>query len=434
MKHIFLLLSLTLSLTLTKAQTNPQLKALVLQAIGQSPRVRVSSIVEQGTLLRVQDARAAYLPQVTASVNYTYLNPVGKVNFPSFITDQGSGFLKLGGFLPLQFVPNHNFNAQVGLSQTLLDFGRTRTAISVSEQQAVAQRNLTASARHALAYQVAEAYYGMVFTSQSIAVQDSVLRSLAESRRIIESKVRNGDAIDLDVLNTITQIDQAQNRRIDLVAQLEKQRNNLAYLLGQPAPAITTNTFDFALPQQAASLNPDVQLAEDRIANADLQTKAVDRNLYPTLTANVTGGAKNGYQPDIAEILPNIAAGVTLAAPIYSGGRLKRAQQLALTQVEAAKVQLEDTKQSIARDLANAEADRKFALDRLENTRSQLTQAERAFTISKSRYANGVATNLDVLTANNGLQLARLAEIQYQYQKTLAELEIAQLKGVAFWQ
>ena len=411
---------------LVPAQQIPtELQALIAQAQEHSPTVRQGILQEQAQRLRTADTKSNLLPTINGTANYTYLNPVSKVQF---------------GDQVLSFVPMSNYDAHLSLSQQLLDFGRTKTALRSALEQEASARTTTESVKHLISYQVAQTYYGMVFLRQSIAVQDTILASLGENARTINVKIQQGNAIDLDRLNTQSQIDQTRDRRTDLVNQLNKQMASMEYLVGN-RPNVAANTgFDFHLADTTGlgtgTGNYDVRLAKSQVtiseANQTLQTKVYK----PTLVASVQGGAKNGYlRPGLApsdalyQFRPNLAAGATFNLPIYTGGRNDRAQQLAATQTAIAKAQQDEARDAYRRDLASTLSDRDGAALKLRNAASQVAQAARALQLSKARYRNGAATNLDVLTSNDLFQQAKLSQVNAQYQLALAELEIARLSG-----
>lgn len=404
-----------------------ELRTLVGQAVEHSPAVQRGILQEQASRLHTADAKSGYLPTVNATAGYQYYTLVSQAAFPG-----------LGSFA---FQPQNNYNAQLNVSQTLVDFGRTRTALETALEEEANARTTTESFRHLVGYQVAQVYYGVVFLQQSIAVQDTVLASLQENARTIEAKLRQGEAIDLDRLNTKSLIDQTQNRKIDLQNQLAKQMAVLQYLVGS-APSVSNRAqFDFQLADttglSSGKGNYSVRLAENQVKLAERMQATASRQYYPTLTAMASGGYRNGFlDPDhkpadaLARFRPNAVVGASLTVPIYSGGRTDRAQQLARTQAALARTAQQDARDGYRRDLSSALADRDGAAFKLRNVASQVQQSQRALELAKSRYRNGVATNLDVLNSNDLYQQTRLAEVQARYQLTIAELEIARLSGV----
>ena len=54
--------------------------------------------------------------------------------------------------------------------------------------------------------------------------------------------------------------------------------------------------------------------------------------------------------------------------------------------------------------------------------------------LTQVRYREGVVTYLDLINASTNLQRANLNKLQYEYQRTLSQVELFRLLGVKFWQ
>ncbi len=53
--------------------------------------------------------------------------------------------------------------------------------------------------RNAIAYQTAQIYYNIQFLQKSIQVQQDQIGSLKENERLIQAKIKNGDALEYDL-------------------------------------------------------------------------------------------------------------------------------------------------------------------------------------------------------------------------------------------
>jgi outer membrane protein TolC len=97
---------------------------------------------------------------------------------------------------------------------------------------------------------------------------------------------------------------------------------------------------------------------------------------------------------------------------------------------ELSKATLENT---IRKDIESAQADLRAYQQQIVNSEGQITVAQQTFQLTRSRYQRGVLTYLDLINASTNLQRANLNKLQYQYQQTLAQIELARLLGVRFW-
>ncbi|MER3464818.1 MAG: TolC family protein, partial [Chitinophagaceae bacterium] len=174
-------------------------------------------------------------------------------------------------------------------------------------------------------------------------------------------------------------------------------------------------------------------LAQERIKAAELDAAIARLGNKPALSANGQAGVRNGYQPKIGEIKPNYSLGVNVSVPLYNGGRTKKQVALAESVVKQNQLAIESLNNQYTRDIEQALTDVRSNLERLNTVQEQINIAKEALWVTQTRYTNGIATNVDLLNANSNLQRVQLAQIQYQYQLTLAQIELARLTGVKYW-
>ena len=69
----------------------------------------------------------------------------------------------------------------------------------------------------------------------------------------------------------------------------------------------------------------------------------------------------------------------------------------------------------------------------LDLTKVQIDQAQQAYDIAEVRYKNGVATNLDVLTAQSALEQAKLQQAQLMFNLELSQYNLNKAVGTPMW-
>jgi outer membrane protein TolC len=290
-----------------------------------------------------------------------------------------------------------------------------------------------------LANQVATIYYNLVYLQKAISIQDSVLQFLEENKKIVQSKIKDGEALKIDLLNIQASIDNEINRKADLRNGLQKQINLLNYTTG--ANTTNGNQFDFAVQvaNAAAALdasvgnNLDFKLAKDRISQAAGDIAIAKLQDKPSINLNGGVGFKNGYLPDIYNFQLNGIAGVSLNVPIYTGGRTKQQIKLQERMVQQQELALQSLNAGYKKDIAQALTDIQTNLERIANTQSQIDQTKYAQQLAAIRFKNGVGTNLELTNASTNVQRAELSRLQYQYQLCLSRLELAKLMGYDYW-
>ena len=229
-----------------------------------------------------------------------------------------------------QFAPVHNLNANVEASYTLFDFGRLKANIQRSKDDIQYAQHNTDNAKTQLANQVANIYYNILYFKKAIVIEDSVIAYLNDNKRVVESKLKNGDAIKLDLLSIQSQLDAEENKKVDLLNYLKKQQNLLQYTTGSSNTADAGFDFDLPLKEITEALsdaknnNPEFLLAGDRLKQSQSDIAIARLGKRPSVNISAGTGFKNGYVPYVNDMKFNYAAGISFRLPIYDGNRTKQ--------------------------------------------------------------------------------------------------------------
>lgn len=437
-KHTFITITFCLAIALcARAQktASPELMQLVNKSFSYNPRINE---LQQNVVIqeeRLDVSQTYLLPSVNATGSYNYIAPVGKITFPV-----APGVDKL-----IQFQPNNNITFGLGLNYQVLDFGRARANINKSKTEIQQSKDNVDYNKGQLAAQVAAIYYGIVYLSNAIAVQDSILSSLAQTKKQTENKLKNGDALELDVLTINSNMDAEQNRKVELETLLEKQKNLLMYSTGVTAINAQGADFNFApgnavianneeLVKQAEQTNLDFKMAQQRNALTAHDWDINKRSYYPSVNIVGNAGMRNGYQPNINELKFNYLVGVGFTAPIFQGGRYKQQKQLFEATNTLNNLSITTLKRNYERDIAQATADINSYTARLANVQGQINQAQKALEQTNSRYKNGIAIQVEYINALTTLQRIKLSALNFEYQKCLGQVELTRLTGNKWWQ
>jgi outer membrane protein TolC len=432
---ISIIICLVLSLAL-KAQTaaNPELVQLVNKSFTYNPRINE---LQQNVAIqeeRLDVSQTYLLPSVNATGSYNYVAPVGQITFPV-----APGVDKL-----IQFQPNNNVTFGLGLNYQVLDFGRARANINKSKTEIQQSKDNVEFNKGQLAAQVAGIYYGIIYLRNAITVQDSILSSLGQTKKQTENKLKNGDALELDVLTINSNIDAEQNRKVELETMLEKQKNLLMYSTGVSSINTPGSDFNFAtgstvitsneeLVKQAEQTNLDFKMAQQRNSLTAHDWDINKRSYYPSLNIVGNAGMRNGYQPNINDLKFNYLVGVGFTAPIFQGGRYKQQKQLFEATTTLNNLSISTLRKNYERDIAQATADINSYTSRLVNIQGQINQAQKALEQTNSRYKNGIAIQVEYINALTTLQRIKLSALNFEYQKCLGQIELTRLTGNKWW-
>ena len=427
MKRILIIAGLglsTLTASFAQVKVNNELKGFINQSFGYFPKVKeventIKTAEDKLTLTELNKK-----PDIGWDASYLYMMP--KIAVPL----NGQEF---------QFAPVHNLATSVYGTYSLFDFGRIQSNINKAKNDIQLAKHNTEFVKSQLANQVSVIYYNIVYLQKAISIQDSVILFYTENKKLTENKLKNGDALKVDVLFLQTNIDAEENKKVDLKNMLDKQMNLLAYTTG--LKTTVANSFDFDInylnadegTNIALKNNPEFMVAEDKIKQAKNDVAIAKLADKPMVTAHAASGIKNGYVPAVNELKFNYNAGVSFTMPIYGFGKTKQQVKLQEGLVKQNELAQNSLASNYKKDIEQALTDVKSNIERINNTKSQLEAATTAQQITASRFKNGVATNLDITAAATNVQKAALSQLQFEYQLCLAKVELAKLLGYEYW-
>ena len=404
------------------AQSNKieELKTLVNASFTHFPKI---AEVDNAIVIAEEKIKLTELnrqPDFTADASYSYIKP--KIELPI----NGNKF---------QFAPVNNFNAALNGTYTLVDFGRLKAAIQQSKNELTLAQHNKELIQHQLAYQIANIYYYFIYVKKAIAIQDTILNTLSENKRIIESQLKNGTALEIDLLSIQSSIDAEENRKTELTTLLRKQEIMMEYATGMKS--VSGSSFDMgSLNIEINNLplnNPELMIAQDRLDQARQDVSIVSMKYKPIMGLRASMGTRNGYIPNINEMRFNYLGGLSFSMPIYNGGKIRQQVKLQEKLANQQSLSLESMKKTVQKEINQSLEDLKSAKERLSRSNSQIEVARAANKLAMSKLKNGTGTHLETTTANTNLQRTLLNQLQLEFQVCNAQLEVARLTGKKFW-
>lgn len=380
------------------------LKQIIDKVISDYPTVKVAQEAINNADARIGLARTGYNPDISASAAYSNIGPVVQLAIPD-----------LGTF---QLYPQNNYSASIDYRQVIYDFGRTRQNISLeTEGKAITEQALEQVKQNLSLYCVNN-FYTLVFLQEAIRIKNEQIATLNEHLVQVEKKMATGSATEFEILSTRVKISAIESQETDLIASLTAHRAALNSLLGNDysknpvvrtelsagSPVVQT---DSALSYAFHNRN-EILINEKRASLADLKYDWTRTQNKPSLSFVASGGAKNGYIPDLNKFTPNYMVGLGLRIPIYDAGRTRQNLLQAKSAVTSISYESEDTKRHVTDELYEAEVYMKASEKKINQFELQLKQAQRAYSLAETNYKAGTITNLDLLDVYTSLSETRL--------------------------
>lgn len=385
-----------------------QLKDIISMIIKEHPSVKSAEEAINNANSRIALARTGHNPQIDMNASFTNLAPVTKLTFPEFGT--------------FQLYPANNYSASIDYQQVIYDFGRTRRNIALeNENKSMGEQSLEQVKQKISLYAINN-YYTLVFLQAAIKIKDEQLATLNEHLDHVQKMMATGSATEYQVLSTKVRISTVESQRVDLIAALTAQRASLNSLLGNDQTTVPTvrNEISAELPaiaqdsllSYALQHRDEVLLNEKKTALAEIRYNIAKSQTRPLVSVIASGGAKNGYIPDLNKITPNYVVGLGLRIPLFDGMKNKYSISQAQSSITSMSYESELTKRNVSDELYEAEAYMHAAEKKVKQFELQLEQALKAYSLAETSFLAGVITNLDLLDSNTAVSESKLMLLQ----------------------
>jgi outer membrane protein, multidrug efflux system len=286
---------------------------------------------------------------------------------------------------------------------------------------------------------LATAYFNLRQTDIELEVLESSIELQRRSLGLASTRHQLGAGSALDVAQqqalidtTLTQIDILRRQR----ALFE---HAIATLIGTPAPVFSLPAqkrdmrppdVPIGVPSDVLERRPDVASAERAMAVANAQVGVANAAFYPSISLGLTAGQESRRLDRLMD-LPSFvwSAGVSLAQPVFDGGRIKGNYDAARAGYDIA---VANYRRTVLTAMQEAE-DGIIGLAALERASAQadiaVESARRTLDLVNARYEGGVAGPLEVITAQQSLLAAERLASQLVGQRLLTTVFLVKALG-----
>jgi outer membrane protein TolC len=372
------------------------------------PAVKTAEEALRRADARIGFARSGYLPDIDFSASYSNVGPVPELTFQPF------GTFKL--------FPNNNYSATVNVRETAYDFGKTRKNIEIENQTKLIDIQSVEQVKQKMAQIAISGFFNLFYLQEAIKIKKKQLEVLNEHLVFVKKKKETGSATEYEILATQVKSSVVESQLMDLEAAAAIQQSALNTLLGRrvdsplavkgeigsvPSEFRNDTVYDSAL-----KLRNEMILGRRKEDLANLHYQAIRTQNKPVISLQITGGAKNGFMPDINKIMPNYAAGAGIRVPIFDANRTKYGLIQAESAIRSAKLDLEQTSRTVTGEVLENETSLKTASRKIRLFEMQLDQAKKAYSLAEINFKAGAITNLDLLDSGNAVSDSELMLIR----------------------
>jgi len=398
------------------------LRESVQLALKQNPQRIIAQILVQESERNSQIARSALLPQAKVAAS----GSINQYNIQSI--ERAPARKELGVFQVIEAGP--------AFSQTILNFQKIRTYQIGREgtHQARADEQTT---REIVVNAVVDQY---LLILRALATRDAAKTRVALAQRLYEQAgelQKTGIGLNIDTVRANVELQNERQNLIDAETLTHTTQYGLAALLDLPRDQDleVADRLDFydlpaldkqSLLDQALTTRPEIRSLNSQRRIAKLTTDAAGEQRLPQLDFSgfwfYQGSRFNNG-------IPAYTYALSLEFPLFTGGRIR---------AEEARAKLEEQHVAETRRQLEAQivAEVKSALDELTAARNSVDVANLGLQLAQEevaqaerRFAAGVTTNVEVITAQDALARASDNQIGALYQFNLARASLARATG-----
>ncbi len=415
----------------TLSQSAPAVAISLVDALGRALDHNLGVLLAEERVRSAEGTRWTVLADLLPNVSGRVTENRQKINLAAF------GFPLQPG-MPALVGPFNVFDARVSVSQSVLDLRALNDARAQAHQVAAAR--LTVQRARDLVVLVAGNLYLHALAS---AVRVESADAQVKTAQAILDQANNmkaaGMVAGIDVLRAELQLSTERLRATAARNELEKTKLQLARVIGlEPGRAFTLSDALPELPAQDLSLDqaierayqsrPDYQAAQERLRAAEATRRAALGEFLPSVRVNADYG-RIGLTPGEAEGTYALTGIVNV--PIFNGGRSRGRLIQADADIRSRQAELDDLKAGIDTEVRSSYLDMDAARQQLEVATRARDIAARQLTQARDRFAAGVASNIEVVQAQEAVATSADQYITALYAYNSARAALVRDLGLA---
>lgn len=409
---------------------SPTLDSLIKQGLTNSPSLAQA----KATLIQAQENYRAqigtsYFPSVNGTLGATREQVNGASSGTSATTN-----------------PFNLYNASVSVSYPLDVFGLQRRTVEASKAQVDFEQYELAAAYLSLTANIVTTAITAASYQAQIEATQALIKAEAEDLALIQKQVRLGGASGANVLSQSNTL--AQNRALlpPLQNSLNQSLNNLATLIGVlPAnlPPLKLNLdsltlpsqLPVSLPSQLVAQRPDILASSAQLHEASANVGIATANLLPQITLTGSYGAQSNHPNTLFSGNSTVwGFGSQLTQPLFNGGALRAQRRAAMAAYQVAAAQYQQTVLQAFQNVADSLQALQTDAENLKALQQAETAAYGTLTMTQKQYRLGGASYLNVLTAQEQYQQAKINRIQAEATRYNDTAALFQALGGGWWQ
>ena len=390
--------------------TDPQLQTLIEKTLANNPDLLNGALNIDMAEAQLKMAKLAFLPGIT-------FTPQGTIS-----TWDGQKANKTYS-LPV----NASWDANLFGSLTAAKRSVQVSMLQMKDYQVAVQTKLIAN--------VANMYYTLLMLDKQLQIVTDMEKLTKDTWGIMKVQLQTVRGVrSTAVQSAESNYLSVQTQKEDIKRQIRETENSLSLVMGEQAHAISRSTLDAqSLPTtfstgvgvQLLSNRADVHANEMALANCFYNIEVARSRFYPSLTISASGAYTNSGGMGITNPGKILLSAVgSLTQPIFMKGQLRAGLRVAEDQYKQALNTWQSSVLSAGSEVSNA-----LVLYNASDAKSKLEQKRIAVLKknvedTRNLMASAGATYLEVITAQSNLLNAQLNQVQDDFSKMQAVVNL----------
>jgi multidrug efflux system outer membrane protein len=389
------------------------LQALIRDAIANNLDLRVALAHVEEARARAGIAKSYFYPQVDGGAQYAVRGASTTEENTDTTHQSGSYGFRLSWEIDL--------------------FGKLRRGQEAATALALASEQGRRGVMVTLVGDVASNYFLLRELDLQLAIARQTLRLNDETVTYFNNRLTGGVSNRLELDRIVALREQTAVAIPEIERQIGQVENQISLLLGRPPGAVAREGLTNAeqlppaippgLPTSLLERRPDVVGAEQVLVAANADIGVAKALFYPTISLT---GFLGGVSGDLVSFLGGSGGvwslGSGLLQPIFQGGRIRRNLEAAQARFDAALAEYQKAALNSYREVANALITIQKLAEQRGHRQLGVTALQDASDLARQRYESGLASYIEILTADQQL---------FEQQLLLAQTRGAELRARA---
>ena len=390
--------------------TDPQLQTLIEKTLANNPDLLNAALNIDMAEAQLKVAKLAFLPGIT-------FTPQGTIS-----TWDGQK-------------ANKTYSLPVNASWDANLFGNLTAAKRSTQVSMLQMKDYQVAVQTKLIANVANMYYTLLMLDKQLQIVTDMEKLTKDTWGIMKVQLQTVRGVrSTAVQSAESNYLSVQTQKEDIKRQIRETENSLSLVMGEQAHAISRSTLDAqSLPTtfstgvgvQLLSNRADVHANEMALANCFYNIEVARSRFYPSLTISASGAYTNSGGMGITNPGKILLSAVgSLTQPIFMNGQLRAGLRVAEDQYKQALNTWQSSVLSAGSEVSNA-----LVLYNASDAKSKLEQKRIAVLKknvedTRNLMASAGATYLEVITAQSNLLNAQLNQVQDDFSKMQAVVNL----------